>query len=293
MVNGNLEMPPTRTPDSVWGTLVGLAILGCTILCILFSTAVLDWGGFWGVVVMFVVMGITTSSYTETVPGFFARIVLNHLTGKQRTIFQGLHPKLPWESVTRDVDLRVDLKDVLEETYASLDALMKTKYVYAMRPGLTGEAVILYASYESDALKQSIRALLGMLLSDHYGKNNGSDLLDKSKINQDVFQKEPGRSLVEEFEVTHGVSVSPRLEDSDFDETTQKARGTVAQAASFGQAVKEMVARGVPKEEAVKIAKMMQLPGVQEYIVSFDAKGVENLRDVSILPSGLGGGKKK
>ena len=262
-------------------------------MCTLFSPLLLDWGSFWGVAVMFGVLGITTKHYTETVPGFYARIVLNHLDGQQRTIFQGLHLKLPWETPTQDVDLRVDLKDVLSETYASLDALMETKYVYTMRPQFAGEAVILYASYEVDALKQGIRALLSMMLSDYYGQHAGAQLLNKLWINQEVFGQDPGRTMIEEFENTHGVSVTARLEDSDFDAATQAARDTVARANSFGDAVQKLINSGMARPDAEKVVKMMNLPGVQEYIISLDAKGVENLRDVTLLPPGLGGGKKK
>jgi hypothetical protein len=291
MANGrnDLQMPKTRTPGSVWWVLAGLAGLMVMLLCALLSPLIFNWGWFLGVIVSFVIFGFTTNYYTETVPGFFARILLNQLTGTQRTIFQGLHPKLPWESITRDVDLRVDLKDVLSETYASLDALMETKYVYTMRPQLTGGAVILYASYESEALKQSIRSLLSMLLSDYYGKHNGPQLLDKLLINREVFEYD-SEGLIARFEKEHGVAVTARLEDSDFDAATQAARDTVSRAKSFSDAVQKLVDGGMDRVEAEKVAKLMNLPGVQEYIVSLKAEGVENLRDFTIL-GGLGGQK--
>jgi hypothetical protein len=285
--NGSLAMPKTKTPVGVFLLLVAMAGLGGVLLSTLL--------GFWGFILLFVVLGITVGVYTETVPGFHARIVLNHLTSKQRTIFQGLHPKLPWETLTRDIDLRVDLKEVLTDTYASLDAQMETKYVYTMRPNFRGNAganVILYASYETDALKQSIRALLSMCLSDYYGKHSGTQLLDKLTINKEVFEEEPGGSLVEKFEENHGVAVTVRLEDSDFDAATQTARDTVSRAQSFSNAVKKLTDGGMDRPEAEKVAKLMNLPGVQEYIISLKADGLENLRDVTLLPPGLGGKKK-
>ena len=286
--NGSLEMPRTETPGSVFVVLVLLATLGAVLFSLLFGLW-LEWGWFWGVILTLAIFGSTTSVYTTTVPGFYARIVINHLTGKQRTIFQGLHPKLPWETITQDVDLRTDLKDVCKETYVASDALMETKYVYTMRPRFNGEAVVLYASYESEALKQSIRALLSMLLSDYYGRNKGADLLNKLKINQEVFGSDPGRSLVEEFERTHGTEVTARLEDSDFDAETQKARDTVSKAGSIAEAIAKLTEGGkMSQAQAEKTVRMLNIPGITEYIV--DVSGIPNVRDINVL-GGLGGKK--
>lgn len=301
MTANSLVMPKTKTPKGVYGTLVGIAVLGGILLCTLFSSLVLDWGWFWGVVMMFGILGITTEVYTETVSGFHARILLNHLTGIQRTVFQGLSFKLPWETQTREIDLRIDLKEVCQETYASLDSMMKTRYVYTIRPNFSdpnnaGENIILYASYEEDAIKQGGRACFSMSLSDYYGKKEGKDLLDKALINLEVFKKDPGKSLIQEFEDSHGAKVTVLLEDSDFDEAAQKARNTISAAKSIREAVDMLTAKkgdepGMTQAEAEKIVKMLNIPGVQEHIISLDAKGLENLRDVSILPPGLGGKK--
>ena len=277
----SLQMPATDTPPGILGTLVALALLLCALLFWLL--------GFWGVIVALVIFAFTTGQYTETVPGFFARIVLNDFTGKQRTIFQGFHPKLPWENVTRDIDLKVDLKEVCQETYASQDALMETKYVYTLRPTFDGESVILYASYEPNALKQSIRALFSMLLSDYFGKHIGQDLLDKGCINREVFGQNPGSLLISEFERDHGAKVTVLLESSGFNQQVQKYRNMISGARSFNQIVEILVkdGTGMTKEEAEKVAKLMNLGNVSERIFTVSVKGVPKLRDVAILGGGL------
>jgi hypothetical protein len=165
----NLEMPRATTPPRVFVILVGLALLGGVALFVLL--------GVWGIVLLFGILGTTTGVYTKTVDGYRALIVLDQWNGVQRTLFQGTNFALPWESNTQEVDLRVDLKEVLEETYASADALMETRYVYTIRPDFSGtdggEKIILYASYDASAIKGSGRALFSMLLSDYFGKHSG------------------------------------------------------------------------------------------------------------------------
>lgn len=196
---------------------------------------------------------------------------------------------MPWESNTQEVDLRVDLKEVLEETYASADALMETRYVYTIRPDFSGtdggEKIVLYASYEASAIKGSGRALFSMLLSDYFGKHSGQDLLDKSLINRETFERASGSSLIDEFERSHGVKVTVRLEYSGFNQRTQKFRDMVSGAKSFDQAVEALVrdGNGMTREEAVKIAKLMNLEGVREYNINVHAPDLRNLRDFTVL----------
>lgn len=251
--------------------------------------------GFWlSVIFLLAVLGLSVKYYTETVPGYFARIVLNHLTGQQRTLFQGLNFKLPWETQTQEIDLKVELHEVVKnEDYSTKDGKMVVKYVYTIRPNYSppyaGEKVILFASYEPDAIKMAGRACLSMSLSDYYGQHFCADLLKKAQINHDVFEVSPGKTLLEEFEERHGVDITVRVEDSDYDEDTQKARDTVARATALGEAVEKMTAKGVDPREAQKIAKMMQVPGAQEKIITFDAKSVDGLAD--LVKSWIGGKK--
>ncbi|KKS99991.1 MAG: hypothetical protein UW07_C0008G0023 [Candidatus Nomurabacteria bacterium GW2011_GWF2_43_8] len=289
-------MPPTKTPVEVYTGLISVfTVVG--LLCAL--VVGLSW---WSVPILLVTMAVTIGLYTENVPGYSARIIINQLTSRQRTLFQGLHLKLFWESVTQDIDLRVELKEVLTETYPSKDALMETKYIYTIRPNFSGvyagENIVLYASYEEDAIKMEARALFSMLLSDYYGRNVGEDLKDKAQINQEAFGEGSGLTRIQEFEASHGVDVFVRLEDSDFTAGAQAARDALSRAKSFKEAVDILMQKGadgyaMDRKEAEKVAKLLNLPGVQEYLITLDAKGVENLRDVTFL-GGINpkGGKK-
>jgi hypothetical protein len=263
----SLVMPSKETPAGVTATLIGLAILGAVLLVWLLN--------FWGIILLFGILGVTTGTYTRTVPGFHALVLLNHFSGNQRAVFQGMNFTLPWESATQEIDLRVDLKEVCEESYASQDALMNAKYVYTVRPDVSGsnpgENVILYASYETDAIRQSARALFSMLLSDHFGKNSGPALLDKDFINKETFQHDPGRSLIAEFERDHAVKVTVRLENSNFSPKTQEARDSMSRASSFSNAVQRLIDGGMSRSEAEKVAKLMNLPGVKEYLFNVHA----------------------
>lgn len=252
-----LEMPRTETPLALVPILVSLAVLGGVLLYALL--------GFWGVVVLFVVLAATTGIYTETVPGFFASVVLNHLTGRQRVLFQGMNFKLPWETPEIQVDLRVDLKEVCEETYASMDALMKVRYVYTIRTDVSGDdagsKVILFSSYQPDAIRMAGRALFSMLLSDYYASRSGESLLNKGEINRGVFG---ASSDVARFETEHGVKVTVRLDGSEFDEKAQRFRDMVSGARSLDQAIQKLVEGGMNRAAAERVAKLMNLKNVSE-----------------------------
>lgn len=298
MANNNLEMPKMETPVRVFVGLIALAVL---------VGGILSWFlGFWGVILMFVVLGTTTRMYTETVPGFYARILINHLSTRQRTVFQGMSWKLPWETQTQDVDLRVELREIMEETYTAKDALMKVRYVYTLRPDFSdkvtevtdpGEKIIRYATYEASAIKQAGRALFSMLLSDYFAKRLGEKLLNKGKVNKAVFgtEDEKPQQLLD-FESKHAVNVAVRLEDCDFDESTQKFRDLISQATSLDQAIQKLIEGGMDRVEAEKVAKLMGLENVKEFNVNVHAPHLQNLRDFTILGDvGLGdkkGGKK-
>lgn len=292
----DLKMPKTETPFGVYVWLVILIFVLGFVLYMLFDEI--------GLILLLVVLGVGVKVYTVSAPGFHAKRMLNHFTKTQRVVFQGLSAKLPWETEQDPmIDLRVDLKDVCNDTYPSLDSMMEIKYVYTLRPDFSGEnpgeKIILYSTYEEDVIKQSFRALISMSLSDYYGKNEGKNLLDKAKINKEVLEADL-EGLIEKFEEDHAVKTHVRLEDSDFDKKTQKFRDTISAAKSFNEAVQalmteENVKKGMTLEQATRIIKLANLENVKEELfdVKIDASGLENLRDVTFLgkPS-TGGGKK-
>lgn len=293
----NIVMPKTCRPRLVVPTLAVIAFLTWAIACWLL-------GFFLGTILTLAIIAGSTATYTRTTPGYMAWIILNHLTGRQRTLFQGLNFVYPWEKFTEEVDLRVDLKSVEKETYATQDGSMDARYVFTIRPDTTkdcpgddpGEKIILFASYEHDAIIMAGRAIFSMSLSDYYGKSLMEDLLDKEKINKAVFEDDADVvSLIQKFEKSHGVKVTVQLEDSDRSAETQAARNSESKAKSLAEAVKILVSEGWNEELAQKTVRQLNLPNVSEWIISLDAKGLENLQHLSIpgseklLPKG---GKK-
>lgn len=289
MATENLVMPKTCTPASVYFLLVVMAVL--------------TWGlfywllGFFGTILTFVLFASTTGVYTKTVPGYTAWIILNNWTGYQRTLFQGLNFTLPWESFTKDVDLKVDLKDVNKESYAAADGSMDVKYIYTIRPDTTGDnpgaKIIRFASYEPDAIKMAGRACFSMSLSDYYSDKPTESLLSKAAINKAVFEDDPvAVQRVKDFEDKHGVKCTVQLEDSDRNAATQAAIDSESKAKSLAKAAKILSEQGWNEALAQKTVRQLNLPNVEEYIISLDAKGLENLHDFTVL-GGLGKGGKK
>jgi hypothetical protein len=66
----------------------------------------------------------------------------------------------------------------------------------------------------------------------------------------------------------------------------------VSGAKSFDQAVEALVrdGNGMTREEAVEIAKLMNLEGVRDYNINVHAPDLHNLRDFTVL--GEPGGEK-
>lgn len=285
-------MPKTKTPLGVYiGLLLIATAIGALLLVLL---SLLDIPGFWSLVLLFVVLGFATETYTETVQGFDSKILLNHLTGKQRTLFQGMNFKLPWEEAQRRIDLRVELNEVIrDETYTAKDALMHVKYVFTIRPDASGknagEKVIRFASFEPDAIKMAGRAVFSSRLSDYFAEHSGEELLQKAAITKELFA--PGQ--LAEFEEGHGAEVEVTLEDVDFDEQTQRSRDMLSQAKSFDQAVRMLVKGGMDRVEATRVAKLMNFTDVSEtnLNVNIVAPDLQNLRDVTVL-GGVGLGDK-
>ncbi len=282
-MNGNLA-PRTETSGGLLIKLIGLGLIGGIFFHWLLQ--------FWGVVIFFVVLAITTEYYTETVAGYRAHILLDQWKGTQRTVFQGWWFKLPWETLTQDIDLKGELKEVLTETYSSRDGSMDVKYVYTIRPDFFGpdggEKIILYASFETDVIKMKGRACASQALSDYFGTKPTEELLDKHKIEEEALKSgSKGKLKLEEFEKHYGARIEITLEDSDRDKATQAARDTVSKAKSIAEAKAALVATGMDPAVADKTVRMLNIPGIQEYIVNLDAKGLENLTSV-VIGGGLG-----
>jgi hypothetical protein len=287
-------IPKTKTPANIISILLAMVVGLGILLFFLF--------GLWGILILFVSLAFSTSLYTSGVPAFHALILVNSWTGTMRVVFPGINWKLPWEDTQDEyIDLRVELSEAPSETYASKDALMEAKYVYTIRPNISEEngenaeeKILRFSSFEPSAIKEKGKALFSMLLSDHYGDNVGADLLAKEKINEEVFGTEEKKAdKIIAFEKKHGVQVTARLEDSDFDKATQKFRDMISGAKSFDEAIAILVEGGRTPVQAEKIVKLMNLDGYTEtdFNLNVDAPHLTNVRDITVL-GGLGSQSK-
>lgn len=303
-------IPSTKTPFEVYAILFMMGF----VLTVFISYFL---GFKWGLIISFIILGGTTSFYTVNNIPMFHALILMGINGSMRIIFPGkMNLKLPWEQAQEGyIDLRIETSEVCNDTYPSKDALMKTQYVYSFRPDLREGpgrniegSIIKFSSFEISAIKGKAKALFSMLLSDHYAKTEGEKLTNKEDINKKLFGKKGSPSkAITEFEKEHGVEISVRLSDSDFDSNVQAYRDKVAGAKSINDIrnifIKDdilddgTVAKGVSPEAADQMIKLMEFDGYKETVLNLkiDAPDLKNLQNVNVLGGGglLGGQEKK
>jgi hypothetical protein len=307
----DLEMPKTKTPLYVYITLFVLSILLGWLMYFVFDTFGYiffenkGWG-VWGIIFSFAVIGMNTKAFTMEVKGYDALIILDYLTGKQRTLFQKKNFTLPWENVTGTVNLKAEPHDVSkDETYSTKNGQMKIKFIYIIRPDASGDdagkKIVRYGSFELDTIKMKGRAAASQTLSDWYGQHNNEELLDKANTEEEALRKKgsKGREKIAIFERDYGATIEVTLEDSDRDKAAQEAQDTIARSQAFRLAVEEMMKKPAAggskmnrKNAEKRVAQMSKL-GVQEFIIGLDAKGLEKLEHLSAIIGGLGGKVEK
>lgn len=281
----NKIIPSTETPLSVYLNLLFLLIILITIFYSLL--------GLWGLTVLIIIIGFSTSLFIEEdIPEFHSKILVNSISGNLRVIFTGINFKVPWEnsSLNKLIDLRVEFSELCSEKYASKDALMEVKYLYTIKPDTTecfgesvGDKIILFSSYDSSVIRAKGKALFSMLLSDYYASKSGKELLQKEDINNALFSAETNQSLkILDFEKRHGVEVTISLMSSNFDSIVQKYRDSISGAASIDEAIKILIQSGIEKDQAVKIAKLMNFGGYKEkdknLSINLSAPDLKNLK---------------
>jgi len=160
---------------------------------------------FFGPVIVLLVLGFSTKSYTQGVPQYYAVIMMDNFFGggRQRVVFQGVHLKLPWESPQLDeygqinfINLRTETKGVIEnETYPTKDGQVVATYVFTMKINTrdnAAENVLLWASYDSPAVLTVLRALVSRTFSSYCQTRLTDDLInmDNEAINDNAFPQE-------------------------------------------------------------------------------------------------------
>lgn len=291
-------MPRTATPPDVVMTLI--VLMGALILVLY-----LFWGT-WGFSAACIILALTTPTYAIFTPQYHAGIVLDEFSKRQRTIFQGLNFKKPWETLQTlrghptFIDLRVDLHETINDTYVADDALMEVSYVYTVRPHYSesytasDKAVRTFASYTPAAIKRNAKALVSQLISDHFSGKKGDDLLNKEAITKEIERIDSDD--IQKYEEIHGSDLEFTIEDSDFSERAQEFRDMISKADSFAQAKQKLVENNMQPEVAEQIVKLMAFPeNLREWNVKLDAPDLKNLRNFTFGwgAGGFGGGSGK
>lgn len=266
--NTRLPSPVTATPVTIVATLVVMfGVIALLLLPLI---------GVYGLFLSMVAFGfaIMTGLIAVDVPALHAIVLLNSFTGIERAVFQGFHFKLPWEFARAKFDLRPSTKEVRDK-YPSADALMEVTYVFTIAPDLSTDApsrLITYSSFKLEDVARRCRALLSQLLSDHFSKHHGDELLDKAKIVRETFDEGPGAEAIAAFRRQHAIELSVELERSEFVGAAQRFRDMVSGAKSFADAVEKLLERGVSRSEAERVAKLMNLDGAKEYFVHLEGR---------------------
>ncbi|MCX6754897.1 MAG: hypothetical protein NTU81_03675 [Candidatus Nomurabacteria bacterium] len=309
----NQVIPNTKTPTVVYLILLMIILIFGTIFYSLF--------GIWGIIIFFIILAYFTSLFLEDDIPMFHALIMRGGTGKMRVLFPGVFNfKLPWEQAHEEngakkyIDLRVETGEICNDTYPSKDTLMKTQYVYSLRPdlrksnnGTIEENIIKFSSFEISAIREKAKALFSMLLSDWYANKSGDDLKNKSLINKKLFgTKDKPSNAVTEFEKEHGVEISVRLVDSDFNDNVQEYRDKIAGAKTINEIRNILmkddihedgtVAKGVSPEVADQMIKFMEFGNYSEKVVNLNIKAPDlgNLQNVNLLGgTGITGDEKK
>jgi hypothetical protein len=299
MANGKLVIPETKTPGSVYVGLLSIAVVVGISYCWFLGT-------FWGVALALATLAFTTQIYTIGVGEFKAQTILNSFSGNQRVVFQGRSAKLPWESAGTLVDLKAEIKDIPEETWATKDgALMDVKYVYMLHPAATEEGILTYASFTDDGVKTKAHNVFTRVLSSYFGKcKDCTNLLDKEKVNVAVFSNPAVIQTIKDLELECGVIANAYLEDVDYDEATQEARDTITNTKSYDASVDILMKTrpdgtpGMSRPDAEKLVKLANFKNnvseeIKDWNLKVDAPDMKNMTSFSIvgMPPTSGGGK--
>ncbi|MES2315283.1 MAG: hypothetical protein V4486_00925 [Patescibacteria group bacterium] len=274
-----------------------LTLLGAGIIAIVVVIFImLGWNFFTAIGVGIAIIGSLLETYTISVPGYWAVIVLNELSHEQRVIFQGLNIKLPWETPGRKIDLRSDLSEVLgkdkPETYPTKDGRVFVKYVYLISPNVSdqktaAENVLKWGSAEPDAIKKKGRALFSRTLSDFLKDMDTEAVIamGKSRVNEEAFKGD----VLTPYEKDHGANAEIVLEDIDRDPAIQKARDMIAASESYGEAMKKLKAAfpDLDDKEIKELFMVAEFKNVKKNINEF--KGLENVTHFGSFGGMMGG----
>lgn len=308
------DKPPTTIPsDGAIATLLVLAVL-ITLAMGFVPYLLLGIPVTLGVIASLVLYALNTDVYLKEVPGYSAAVLRNSFTGDLRVLFPSdwYNFTYPWEVIDEHegnpfINLRTEFEKKVPGTFAAKDMEMVVQYIFTLRVIWSEDGVLKYVSYGTAAIKQRAEVLLTRLLGDYFRDKTSDELLDKTKVLEEIFKNPESKGYKEvlEFEQKHGVHLHPDLEDVDRTDSAQEAQEIVAKMKYFNQAVTERL-KGMGITEPTKeerqnaeddVRRLMTPDNFQTFDWRIAAPDLKNLEHFSLMGGGMStpskGGKGK
>lgn len=305
---GEVAIPKTITSGWVLVTNLTSTVLMWGILFFFFNL-------FWGSVLTGLGLAavVAFGLITVEVVDFHGLLLFNPLTKSRRVIFPGLHLKLFWESIEEGSleSLRRIISSKGEENLPTNDPAenMKVHLTVHKRVNVSGtpeeaaQNFISFHSIDDASLTTVVRKEIVKKFGAYYGVHELEDLTNANAVQQAVFADTDIAAKIKEMEDRWGVSIGVILDTSNPDEATKDMKRTPARAESLRKAIKKLTEtgpngeKGLGDDEARRAALLLDpnadfTESRDDFNVNIAAPDLKNLRDVSLIPPGMLGGKK-
>jgi hypothetical protein len=314
----NIDVPETITP---WGELIfwnGMVLAVIWVICSILLFPFMKWGPVWALLITMAALGMLISSgaFAADVEDWFGAVVFNRFTKKRRAMFPGFHGKLPWEyleeppiplkrEITKQKKVALPTNDPTETM--EVDLMVHLRFNTTGKPEKDSDNLIRFQSVEANSLEEIVFGEIVKMFAAYYStkkeKGEMENLLDARKVQKAVLiDDDTNHERIHQLEENYGVIIKVVLKSSNPDERTKKLKETPARAEALLVARHKLMAVGPNKEAGMEQDKARRaallLDDVAQYseqhlTLEIDAKGLENLRDVNVIPPGTFGGGKK
>ena len=308
----SIEVPKTLSPwfeIFAWnGGLLALIYSMVAVLLYPFAKYGLVWAG----VVTLAIGGILIAwgTFAADIPDWYATVAFNRLTKRRRSVFQGFHAKnfleylaIPFTPLKRELTA---VKTVLLPTNDPTETMQLELAVHirldtAGNPERAARNLIQFQSVEEHTLEEIVFGEIKKMFAARYSdlkEGEMEKLLDARAVQKAVIEDDTvNHERVHELAEKYGVHIEVILESSNPDERTKKIKELPARAEGMRDAMAKLGTTGMDVDKQRTSALL--LDDIAEYSetgISLDVKGLENLRNATVIPPGslgLGGDKKK
>lgn len=301
--SGEIVIPKTITPGSVWGWNFFLFAMLWTVLFLFF-------GPFWSTIITGIALGsaIWGGGIATEGKDFHGFLLFDPITKKRRVVFPGLHPKCFWEKVEEGSErsLRRVVESEGEQNFATNDPAenMLVNLAIHKRVNVSGtpeqasDNFIRFHSIPPESLTKIVRRDIVRECSRYYSNKEMEALTNAGIIEDAILALPATKTVIEDLETRWGVSVGIVLDSSRADDATKAMKRTPAMAEALATAM-EKLDRQVTDPDMRRRIVMILDPNndyKEERIdLNIQAPDLKNLQHVSIIPPGtMGkGGKQK